>query len=31
LLTLGLAAASVLLAPYLIWALVARLKSWCGL
>ncbi len=31
LLTLGMAAASVLLAPYLIWALVARLKSWCGL
>lgn len=25
------AAGTVLLAPYLVWALVARLKAWCGL
>ena len=28
---LAAAAASVALAPYLVWALVARLKSWCRL
>ena len=28
---LGAAAAGVALAPYLVWALVARLKSWCRL
>jgi len=28
---LAAAAASVLLAPYLIWALVTRLKTWCRL
>jgi len=28
---LALAAGAVLLAPYLIWALVARLKTWCRL
>jgi uncharacterized membrane protein len=30
-LNVALAAVAVLLAPYLVWALVARLKVWCRL